>query len=86
MAEGKSGEELYQVSCAGCHGADLSGSGGVAVGPDIGPGSNSDLNLSDEQIAGVIAVGPGSMPSFGRSITTEQISSLVAYIRSVQDG
>jgi mono/diheme cytochrome c family protein len=85
-AEGKTGAELYEVSCAGCHGPDLSGSGGVGIGRDIGPGSNADIALSDEQIAGVIEVGPGSMPSFGRSLDDEQIASLVAYIRSVQDG
>jgi mono/diheme cytochrome c family protein len=56
------------------------------VGPDIGPGSNADVTLTDDQIAAVITVGPGSMPSFGNSLTEEQIASLVAYIRAVQDG
>ena len=72
------GEDLYVRSCATCHGLD--GDGGIGL--DIGPGSNTDLNLSDEQIAGVITVGPGNMPGFPR-LTPEQLSSLVSYVRSL---
>ena len=63
-----------------CHSKD--GSGGS--GPDIGPGSNAALNLTDEQIQGVIRVGPGAMPGFP-SLTQEQVDSLVAYIRLLAD-
>ena len=86
QTEGRNGADLYQVSCAGCHGDDLGGGRGLTNGPDIGPGSNADLVLSDDQIAGVIQAGPGSMPSFGRVLDEDQIASLVAYIRSVQEG
>jgi mono/diheme cytochrome c family protein len=74
------GEDLYVRSCAACHGLD--GVGGIGL--DIGPGSNTDLNLTDEQIAGVITVGPGNMPGFPR-LTPEQLSSLVAYVRSLSE-
>ena len=70
------GKELYDRSCAACHGVD--GGGGIAL--EIGPGSNTDLNLTDEQIAGVITVGPGNMPSFSR-LRPEQVDSLVDYVR-----
>ena len=70
------GEDLYIRSCAACHGLD--GDGGVGL--DIGPGSNTDLSLTDEQIAGVITVGPGNMPGFPR-LTQEQLTSLVEYVR-----
>lgn len=72
------GAELYEQSCAGCHGA----AGGGGLGPAIGPGSNS-VNLSDDQMASVIVVGPGSMPGFAR-LTDEQVDSLVAYVRELQ--
>ena len=71
------GKELYDRSCAACHGVD--GSGGI--GNEIGAGSNTDLNLTDEQIAGVITVGPGNMPGFSR-LRPEQVDSLVDYVRS----
>jgi mono/diheme cytochrome c family protein len=74
------GGDLYEQSCAICHAND--GSGGI--GPAINGGSNTDLALSDEQIAGVITVGPGNMPGFGR-FTAEQVDSLVAYVRAFAD-
>jgi mono/diheme cytochrome c family protein len=80
--EGKFGEELYQEGCAHCHGVDLTG----GTGPDIGPGSNADVGLSDQQIGDVIRVGPGAMPRFGGRLTDGQIDSLVEYLRVVQRG
>jgi mono/diheme cytochrome c family protein len=74
------GRDLFVHSCAVCHSSD--GSGGI--GPNIGSGSNVALNLSDEQIAGVIRVGPGRMPSFSR-LTPDQVESLVEYVRSLSD-
>ena len=74
------GEDLYIRSCAACHGLD--GDGGIGL--DIGPGSNTDLALTDEQIAGVVTVGPGNMPGFPR-LTQEQLASLVAYVRSLSE-
>ena len=76
--EGLLGQELYERSCASCHRGD----GGGLSGPAIGPGSNSVV-LTDEQLAGVIVVGPGTMPAFTR-FTDEQVDSLVAYVRELQ--
>lgn len=77
--EGLLGGELFERSCAVCHRSDGSGSGNR---PAIGVGSNA-VDLTDEQIAGVIRAGPGVMPSFQR-LTDEQVDSLVAYVRSLQ--
>lgn len=74
------GPDLYERSCAVCH--DTNGRGGIGL--DIGKGSNTDLNLSDEQIAGVITVGPGNMPGYSR-LTQEQVDSLVRYVRSLAE-
>ena len=76
--EGLLGEDLYNKSCGGCHGAD-----GLR-GTQIGAGSAS-VELSDQQIRGAIAVGPGSMPGFPR-LTSEQLDSLVDFIRELQAG
>ena len=75
------GRDLYDRSCAACHGID--GRGG-SLGSEIGVDSNTDLNLSDDQIAGVITVGPGNMPGFSR-LTAEQVASLVDYVRLLSD-
>ena len=79
--EDLNGKELYDQLCASCHGAGLEG----GIGSRLGPGSNAHLNLSDDQIAGAIRVGPGAMPSFPR-LSDAQVDSLVAYIRLVQQG
>ncbi len=78
-AQGRYGADLYGVTCARCHGANLQG----GIGPAIGPGSNAAAGLSDEQIRGVIEIGPGAMPSF-RRLDDDQIDSLVAYLRERQ--
>lgn len=76
--EGLFGAELYARSCAGCHG----GEGGGGSGPALGSGSDA-AELSDDQITGVIEVGPGTMPAFDR-LTDDQIASLVAFLRTLQ--
>ena len=70
------GVELYNVSCARCHGGDLEG----GIGPALDATSNTGLVLTDEQIGNVIQVGPGAMPAFGQ-LTDAQVASLVDYLR-----
>jgi len=49
-------EEMYQESCASCHGDDLEGS----VGPSL---ETIGADLSADEIEGVIEEGQGSMPA-----------------------
>lgn len=75
-----SGEEIYRQLCASCHARDLSG----GVGPALGEGSNA-AGLSDEVLTATITHGRGSrMPAFEASLSNEQISRLVAYLRQQQ--
>ena len=81
--DGLEGEELFVAACAGCH--DRDGSGGI--GPAIGhPDARAALELSDAQLRGVIEVGPGRMPAFGRTLTAAQVDSLVRHLRQLQTG
>ena len=77
------GETVWQFNCASCHGA--TGEGAIA------PALNSKQFLqsaTDDQTRTLIAVGiPGSQMSaysldFGGTLTSEQIKSVAAYIRS----
>ncbi len=77
--EGLFGQELYERACAACHGSRGQGSAGR---PAVNAGSNAE-NLTDEQIAAVITVGPGAMPGFSR-LSPEQLDSLVLYLRQLQ--
>lgn len=76
-----SGEDLVDQVCSRCHGGNLGG----GIGPPLGPGSNAATNLTDEQIAGVLEVGPGAMPSF-QGLNDEQVAGLIAFLRTVQAG
>lgn len=80
--EGKFGADLFSTACAGCHAADGSGGRGPAIGT---PDSDAATVLTDEQIRGVIRIGPGAMPAWSR-LTEEQVDSLVAYLRQLQAG
>lgn len=73
------GVDLYSSSCAHCHGSDLAG----GIGPALGPGSNA-VTLTDQQIVDVIRIGPGAMTSFGDRFTQAQLDSLVDYLRTEQ--
>lgn len=73
------GADLFASSCAHCHGGNLGG----GVGPALGPGSNA-ASLTDQQIVDVIRIGPGAMASFGDRFTEEQLDSLVVFLRSEQ--
>ena len=74
------GAELYQQSCAACHGASgLGGSGG----PAIGPGSNA-TTLTDPELAAVIRNGQGTMPGFP-NLSDTQVDAIVAFVRGLGD-
>ena len=80
------GQVLYQASCASCHGVEGEGIDAPAL--------NSQqflLNATDGQIFGLIAHGvPGSGMAaysldFGGFLTSEQIDSVVTYLRSLEE-
>jgi mono/diheme cytochrome c family protein len=72
-----SGEEIYQQVCANCHGSDLNG----GVGPAVGAGSNSAAQ-DDDFLVLTITRGRGPMPSFDSTLSDEQISRVVDYLRT----
>lgn len=77
-----SGQELFLLACARCHGADAEGIEDVA--PDISQDSFT-LMESDEFITGRIAEGYKQMPRFGRILGDEQIQRIVTYLRYGED-
>lgn len=73
------GEEIYLQLCSNCHGDDLSG----GLGPALGPDSNA-ADQPDEFLEVTISDGRGRMPSFAASLDDEQMGRLIAYLRSEQ--
>ena len=80
-ADDATGEEIYAQLCSRCHGSDLGG----GVGPALGPGSPL-VSETDEYIEFTVLNGRGRMPSFSSSLDEAQLDRLVAYIREVQQG
>jgi mono/diheme cytochrome c family protein len=72
------GEDLYLLACAQCHGADRMGIQGD--GPNISPGSFA-MEESDEWLAERIRNGKNEMPRWGGVLTDDQIASIVAFLR-----
>lgn len=81
------GERLFGIQCTGCHGPEARGGSAPAL--------NSQQFLTaagDAQISSLIAVGVPGTPmaayslDHGGPLTSEQIESLTAYLRSLEEG
>jgi putative heme-binding domain-containing protein len=77
------GQQVFVSICAGCHGLDGRGAErapNIATDPKL-------QQLSDVQISTIVANGVRgtAMPPF-RSLGTSSIKSVVAYLRTLQDG
>lgn len=70
------GRDVYLANCAHCHAEDATGD----EGPDL-----HGVKKSDERIAQIIKGGiKGEMPKFGAKLNDEQVSQLIAYLRSLR--
>jgi mono/diheme cytochrome c family protein len=77
-AEDLSGEELFAMACARCHGVDRMGIEDVA--PDISETSFA-MEESDEWLTERIHDGYKGMPRFARVLAPEQIDLVVTFLR-----
>jgi mono/diheme cytochrome c family protein len=77
--DGATGEEIYLQLCSNCHGDDLTG----GLGPALGPGSSS-AEKPDEYLHMTILDGLGRMPSFRSYLDDEQVQLLLDYLRVEQ--
>jgi mono/diheme cytochrome c family protein len=70
------GQEFYETSCSECHGDDATG--------DEGPNLHN-LPISNARIRVMIKHGlKGEMPPFAKKYNDQQITALVAYLRTLQ--
>jgi mono/diheme cytochrome c family protein len=68
--------DFYQGFCARCHGANRSGRRGPALLPER-------LTQADEYYFEIIKNGgPGGMPAWGSQLTDEEITALIAFLRT----
>jgi mono/diheme cytochrome c family protein len=79
----QSAADLFKSKCAGCHGADGTGS---AMGKKMGAHdfTTADVQgMSDAQLTDIITNGKNKMPKYS-SLKPEDIKGLVAYIRTLK--
>ncbi len=84
----KAGEELYNLSCAACHGVDVRGKEGIApsfVNTIYQPKFHADGAFYIAVQSGVRAhhYGFGSMPAI-EGVEREDVATIIAYIRAIQ--
>lgn len=78
QAAENSGERLFSENCAECHQAD-----GLGI-PNIYPSlSGNELVLgSGADVALVLIIGRGEMPSFESAISSDDMASIINYVRN----
>jgi mono/diheme cytochrome c family protein len=76
------GEQLYNIACKTCHGIE-------AYGTRMAPSLNNQTFLSETPDAAIYQIIAGGvpetvMPAWGNRLTEEDLSALVAYLRSLE--
>ena len=78
------GAALYKTKCAMCHGPDGAGKTPVGTKLNVRDLRSPEIQAeSDSDLAHVIGQGKGKMPVFGKTLSEDQIKSLVAQIREL---
>lgn len=82
------GSRIFQRTCASCHGAD--GRGIMRVGlvrpPRDLTRAEFHAQFTDDQLRSVIRTGKGQMPAFGGLVGDEDLSNVIAFIRTLPPG
>ena len=79
-----SGETVFKNNCVMCHGADGKGFAALKT-PDF-TSPKWQASMTDKQIKAVIKDGKKgtAMAAFGEKLSDDQISAVIAYIRSLK--
>ena len=75
---------IYKTKCAMCHGPDGTAKTPMAQKLGIKPFQSAEIQKqSDAELKQAIAQGKNKMPAFGKSLTDEQITGLLKYVREL---
>lgn len=79
------GARIFQRTCSGCHGADGRGSwrSGLITRPRDLTKPEFQGQMTNEQLRHSIRVGKGQMPAFGGLMGDEEISDVIAFVRTL---
>lgn len=75
-------EAAYKAKCITCHGPDGKGETPAGKAMKVKDFASEEVKkMSDEDLSEAISKGKGKMPAY-KTLTADQVKSLVAYIRS----
>ena len=79
------GARIFQRTCSSCHGADGRGSWrvGLATRPRDLTKPEFQAQMTNDQLRHSIRVGKGQMPAFGGLMGDEEISDVIAFVRTL---
>lgn len=77
--DASTGRQIYEQACANCHGDDLGG----GIGPALGAGTEV-ADRDDEYYIVTITRGRGRMPAFGSTLSDDQIERVIEFLREQQ--
>jgi|SRR5579862_1979162 len=85
LCSAQTAADLFKSKCAMCHGPD--GKGQTAMGKNLNIrdlGSTEVQSQSDADLSKIITDGKGKMPKYDGKLTSDQITDLVKYIRTLK--
>lgn len=80
------GEGVFLRSCAGCHGPDARGTHppGFTVAPRDLTDPELQARLDDDALRETVRFGKGRMPAFGAALMDDDVTNLIAYVRTLR--
>jgi cytochrome c6 len=79
------GAAIYKTKCASCHGADGSGQTPVGKSMKIRDLRSPEVQKqTDVELTKIIAGGKGKMPAYGKQLSNDDVSALIAHIRTLK--
>ena len=82
---GADGAALYTAKCASCHAADGSGQTPMGKSMKLRDLRSADVQKqTDAELTRITTNGKGKMPAYKTKLTAEEITALVAHMRTMK--
>jgi mono/diheme cytochrome c family protein len=86
-ADPELGKKVYEKKCAGCHGADGKGNAKMEQALKVKiPALAASAAKSDAELLKTVSEGKKPMPSFGKSLSKEELGAVVQYAKGLATG
>ncbi len=81
------GKKVYAAKCAACHGADGKGNAKMAGMLKVNiPDLSGSAGKSNAELLKLLAEGKKPMPSFGKSLSKDEMEAVLSYAKALAKG